>query len=106
MALFYQLLMFIYIVVAFAITNILAKKYVQKYQGTIWVKRRFIFPVGCLMSTIALFLLAAFTSTEVLILILVPLICFFVGVIAYTSFFKVDVYERDANKNNPYTKKK
>lgn len=100
-----QLLMFAYIIVAFFITNILAKKFVTKYDGRKWLKRRIIIPIGCLIMTVALFGLAAIARTEILIIVIVPLISFFVGVVAYTSFIKVAKYDKEARANSPYMKK-
>ena len=106
MDLFLQLLMYGYIVGMFFLMNLFAKKIVQQYKGAPWLKRRFLLPLGLLLVTAIFFLLAAFFPTEIFILFIVPIVSFFVGLIAHISFAKVEIYEQEAAKNSPYTKDK
>ncbi len=102
-----QYLMYIvlvYLAVVFFITNILAKKTVRKYVNSFFMKRRVFIPVGFILVTLLLFLVAYTIPNDAVLFVIGPFICYYVGIVSHITFERVAGYNKLAEEKNPYSK--
>ncbi|TLG73003.1 hypothetical protein [Culicoidibacter larvae] len=85
-----------YCALVFIGTNILAKKYVERVGNVL--SRWIVIPVGGLLCMAVIFLVASLFPDWLGIGIMVPFVCFYVGVVAHLTFAKVASLNKKASE--------